>query len=219
MSYTSALYVLTGSAGIGVAFASLFFGPLSDKLGRKFCLLLCMYVGAVLTVVKYLCRHDFWLFNIANFLNGLFGASTVVATSYIADIYSDDKDKLNEAMGGVMGLAMLGGNAGNILAIAMENAGLFIPLLPGAALAVLNTSLILRPCSSATICMRSSTWIAFVCEGGWVLLTTPTAGTHPPSYMRPRATQGAPTHPRGPQKAWSRSPGPEPEPSFAGSDP
>ncbi len=134
MSYTSALYVLTGSAGIGVAFASLFFGQLSDKLGRKFCLLLCMYVGAALTVVKYLCRHDFWLFNIANFLNGLFGASGVVATSYIADIYSDDKDKLNEAMGGVMGLAMLGGNAGNILAIAMENAGLFIPLLPGAAL-------------------------------------------------------------------------------------
>ena len=30
--------------------------------------------------------------------------------------------------------------------------------------------------------------------------------------MHPRATQGAPTHPRGPQKAWSRSPGPEPEP-------
>ena len=40
-------------------------------------------------------------------------------------------------------------------------------------------------------------WIAFVCEGGWVLLTTPTAGTHPPSYMHPRATQGAPTHPVG----------------------
>ena len=43
----------------------------------------------------------------------------------------------------------------------------------------------------------SSTWIAFVCEGGWVLLTTPTAGTHPPSYMHPRVAQGAPTHPAG----------------------
>ena len=123
MSYTSALYTLSGSAGIGVALASLFFGPLSDKLGRKFCILLCMYVGALMTVVKYFCQGDFWLFNTANFINGLFGASTVVATSYIADIYADDKEKMNEAMGGVMGLAMLGGNAGNILAIAMEKAG------------------------------------------------------------------------------------------------
>ena len=52
--------------------------------------------------------------------------------------------------------------------------------------------------TGAEVAAQASTWIAFVCEGGWVVRTVRRTRTHPPSWMQPKAGQAAPTHPKRP---------------------
>lgn len=132
--FTASQYFIPMTAGLGSAVASLFFGQLSDKFGRKICLLICMYGGTAGSLLKFFFSHSFWGFCIANFINGLLGASAVVAMVYVSDIFPDDKEKANAEMGTMMGLLLIGGSAGNLIAILMESQGLFFPLLAAAAL-------------------------------------------------------------------------------------
>lgn len=134
--FATAQYFIPCAPAIGSAIASLVFGPLSDRIGRKPCMLICLYLGAVGSVLKYFARQTFWGFNAANFANGLVGASLVVGMAYVGDVYPDDKEKANEELGALMGLMMLGMSAGNVIAILMEEQGLFMPLWAAAALSL-----------------------------------------------------------------------------------
>ncbi len=131
---TAAQYFLPGVAQFATAFASIGFGALSDKIGRRPCMLVCLYGGTVGSALKYFLRGSFWGFCGANFVNGCFGASTVVATAYISDVYPHDKKKREEELGGIMGIYMLSMNLGGIVAILMTPQGLFEPLWLGVAL-------------------------------------------------------------------------------------
>jgi MFS family permease len=133
---TAAQYFLPGMAGVATAFASIGFGALSDKIGRRPCMLICLYFGAFGSALKYFMKDTFWGFSIANFINGLFGASSVVGMAYISDVYPHDKKKKEEEMGGIMGIYMLSMNLGGIIAILMEAQGLFAPLWLGVALSL-----------------------------------------------------------------------------------
>lgn len=134
--FATAQYFIPMCPAIGAAIASLFFGPLSDKIGRKPCMLICLYLGAVGCVVKYFCRGTFWGFNAANFANGLVGASLVVGMAYVGDVFPEDKAKAADELGALMGLMMLGMSAGNVIAILMEEQGLFMPLWAAAGLSL-----------------------------------------------------------------------------------
>eukprot|EP00937_MAST-01D_sp_MAST-1D-sp2_P006371 g6371.t1 len=133
---STAFYCLTGATQLGAFFSSLLIAPLSDRIGRRPVLNVCMVGGAVCSVLKYVVRDDFLLFVGASFLNGCFGASMTVAMAYINDIYPDAKDAKAKmaTMGATQGLYMLGMTFGGILAILLGTVGIFFPLLPMAAL-------------------------------------------------------------------------------------
>ena len=143
MEYAAALNFIGMASDVATAIASIAFGPLSDKIGRKPCLMLCLYVGACGNLLKLgfgspAYGGTFWGFTIANFVNGLFGASTVVATAYACDIYPHDKKKKEEEMGAIMGMQIMGINLGGICAILFESSGLFMPLWVGAGISVVG---------------------------------------------------------------------------------
>ena len=59
----------------------------------------------------------------ASFANGIFGVVAPIGTAYIGDVYSDDPQKAEEAMGGLMALQMMGGGLGGIIAILTKDMG------------------------------------------------------------------------------------------------
>jgi MFS family permease len=118
---------------LGVAIASMFTGQLSDKAGRKNIILLSTLLAAIGSIVKYFLRKTFWGFCIANFCTGLATGSLPVAMAYVGDVFVSNADIQSE-MSAMVGLWMLGGAGGGILAILLESTGLFTPLLLAAAL-------------------------------------------------------------------------------------
>jgi MFS family permease len=75
--FSAATYFIPMTALLGVGIASVIIGTISDKVGRRPCVLVCLCVSTVLSIVKYLCRRNFWAFCGVNFINGLFSATTV----------------------------------------------------------------------------------------------------------------------------------------------
>eukprot|EP00957_Ditylum_brightwellii_P133203 10156103-Ditylum_brightwellii.AAC.1 len=119
------------SGDIGIVLSSLFFGFLSDKIGRKKCILACMYLGAVGSILKYLTQDSFLLFCAATFATGLFGGSLAVGMAYVSDIYAD-RLQTDAEIGTLIGVSMIGRTGGGITAILMNSTGLFAPLFVSA---------------------------------------------------------------------------------------
>lgn len=121
---------------LGSALASPFAGMLSDRFGRRPVLLVCVIMGAVGSIAKYLARGSFWGFCAANFGTGLFGATMSIAMAYAGDVAPTRAEK-DSAIGSLIGFYMIGSTGGGIVAIVMEDVGLFIPLFIGVAFNVL----------------------------------------------------------------------------------
>jgi len=128
-----AMYLIPGCTALGSFIAGMVLAPLSDKIGRKPCMNLCLFVGAACSILKYLARKSFLQFCGACFLNGLFGASSTVAIAYIGDVFAGDKSAKDAQMGMVMAMAMLGDAGGGVIAILFRG-GLFDPLFISAGL-------------------------------------------------------------------------------------
>jgi len=134
--FNGATYFLAMTALLGAALAATIMGSVSDRIGRKPVILICLVIGAVGAVCNYLARESFWGFCISNFAQGLFAASLPVAMAYVSDVKPTRKEKDDE-IGVLVALAMLGTTGGGICAILMEAQGLFTPLFIGAALNVM----------------------------------------------------------------------------------
>jgi len=133
--FNGATYFLGMTALLGSALGSLVIGAISDRVGRKPCILACLAIGAVGAICNYLARHTFWGFCIANFSQGLFAASIPVAMAYVSDVKPTRKEK-DEEIGFIVAASMIGCSGGGIAAILMESQGLFTPLFLGAAMNV-----------------------------------------------------------------------------------
>mmetsp|Transcript_15845 Transcript_15845/g.23536 ORF Transcript_15845/g.23536 Transcript_15845/m.23536 type:complete len:698 (+) Transcript_15845:100-2193(+) len=148
LGFSGATYMVPMSALLGVAIASMIIGRASDKVGRKPCILFCLYGTVIGCILKFLFRFAFWPYCAFNFLNGLVSASVPVALAYAGDVNETKREKDGE-IGVLVGVSMLGSAGGGIIAILMETQGLFVPLLVGSAIvfvaAVLNTLYLIEP--------------------------------------------------------------------------
>ena len=84
------MFFAAGGAGLG----ALFFGRLSDQIGSKACIQICLAGG----LVGYACIYaggvwvgSYWLFVLGMFTNGFFGASATIATAYFGKIFDGAK--------------------------------------------------------------------------------------------------------------------------------
>lgn len=148
LGFSGATYMVPMSALLGVAIASVVIGRISDKVGRKPCILFCLYGTVIGCILKYLFRFSFWPYCGFNFLNGLVSASVPVALAYAGDVNETKREKDGE-IGVLVGVSMLGSAGGGIIAILMETQGLFVPLLVGSGIvfvaAILNTYYLIEP--------------------------------------------------------------------------
>lgn len=140
-NFNSATYFIPMTSMMGIAFASLFMGQLSDKMGRKPIMLVLSVVSTAGSIVKYFTRNTFWAFCISNFLFGFFLGNLPVAMAYIGDIFENKAEK-EKQLGILVGVFVLGNSGGGVIAILMENSGLFAPLWVGAAITGIASVLI-----------------------------------------------------------------------------
>jgi MFS family permease len=136
--FGAAQYFVPMTSLLGSAIAATFVGGLSDKIGRRPVMLVCVGMGVLGSIAKYFVRRSFWGFCAANFITGLFGATLAISLAYASDVAHTrvEKDLL---IGSLVGLYMVGNTGGGIMAIAMENTGLFAPLFVGAAMNLIAT--------------------------------------------------------------------------------
>lgn len=125
--FGGAYYFIPMCADIGTVISSLGFGYLSDKIGRKKCILACMYLGAIGSILKFFAQHNFWLFCAANFFTGLFGGTLAVGMAYASDVFLEQK-KVDAEIGTLVAVSMIGRTGGGVVAILMQDLGLFEPL-------------------------------------------------------------------------------------------
>jgi len=130
-------------AKLGAAVASLGIGSLSDKVGRKPCIVFCLGASCVGSIIKYFCRINYWAFCAACLLNGMVSATMPVATAYIGDVVTS-REQAQKQMTIIFGLFLLGMGGGGIVATVMTSTGLFTPLFVGAAINLVATVLTIR---------------------------------------------------------------------------
>jgi MFS family permease len=131
--------LIPASGAFGKIIASYFIVRLSNKIGRKPALLICLLGGAATCVLKYLLRGTYLGFIAANFVTGLFGASIIVGLAYIEDLYGDEPGKKQNEIDLLYFGLIMGGSCGNLVAIALYTSEdvLFTGLLVGAGASVL----------------------------------------------------------------------------------
>lgn len=146
--FNSATYFIPMTALLGVAVSSTIIGAISDKIGRKICIMVSLWGSTFGSALKFFLSFNFWAFCGANFLNGLFSAALPVALAYVGDATPTREEKRSE-IGALVGFSMIGMSGGGICAILMSQQGLFMPLWIGVALcfvaAVLCQCFLLEP--------------------------------------------------------------------------
>ena len=77
--FASAQYFIPMCYLLAAALAGVYTGSLSDRLGRRPVMIVCIFMGAVGSVIQYLCRGNFWAFCAANVFTGIFGATLAIS--------------------------------------------------------------------------------------------------------------------------------------------
>lgn len=122
---------------LGSAIAGIVIGTLSDRVGRKPCLVANLTMGCIGAICKYLARGTFWGFCGANFVNGLFAGTLPVGMAYASDV-NHLRVKKDAEIGILVACYMIGMTGGGIAAILMQDFGLFTPLFVAAVLNALG---------------------------------------------------------------------------------
>lgn len=130
--FSAATYFLPMTTMLGTAITSAFVGTLSDKIGRRPCILLCMGFMTLTLIGQFFAQNTFWGFSGASFVNGLFCSALPVAMAYASDVHPS-RAKKDAEIGMLVGANMLGMSGGGVVSILMENQNKFAPLLVASA--------------------------------------------------------------------------------------
>jgi MFS family permease len=130
--FSSATYFMPMMHLIGVAIASTFTGTISDKVGRKPVILVCITGSMIGCAVKWVCRKSFWAFCISNLVFGLLAGGFPVALAYVSDSFEAKAAKAKQ-FGLIIVFWVMGQSAGGIISVLMYPLGLFAPLWAGVA--------------------------------------------------------------------------------------
>jgi MFS family permease len=141
-SFNSATYFLPMMSLLVVAIASLFLGQLSDRAGRKSVMLVLAVISGVGSIVKYFARETFWGFCIAQLVFGFFLGNLPIAMAYVGDVFTSKTEK-GRQLSIIVANYVMGNWGGGIIAILMQDSGLFAPLWVGAGLMFLSAISIL----------------------------------------------------------------------------
>ncbi|OAN40587.1 MFS transporter [Chloroflexus islandicus] len=110
-------------------------GAVSDRIGRRPVLLLCLF-GSALAYLGLALADSLWFLAAAIALGGAAGSSMPVAQAYIADVTTPaERARGLGLLGAAFGLGLIGGAA---IGGALSQYGLAIPPLLAAAIALLN---------------------------------------------------------------------------------
>ena len=131
--FGAATYFLPMTTLLGTAITSAIIGSLSDKIGRRPCILVCMSMMTITLIVQYLAQSTFWGFSAASFANGLFCSVLPVAMAYASDVHPS-RVKKDEEIGTLVGSNMIGMSGGGVVAILMDSQNLFAPALVASGL-------------------------------------------------------------------------------------
>lgn len=143
-SFNSATYFLPMASLLGVAISSTFLGGISDKYGRKNVFFILGFVSGIGSIVKYFTRHTFWSFCISSFIFGFFLGNLPISMAYIGDLFSDSKKEKEDELGVIVSFFVIGNSGGGIIAILMEENGLFAPLWVGAAVMAASSMITMK---------------------------------------------------------------------------
>lgn len=110
-------------------------GGLSDRIGRRPVILLCLF-GSAVAYFGLASADSLWFLAVAIAIGGAAGSSMPVAQAYIADVTTPaERTRGLGLLGAAFGLGLIGGSA---LGGALSPYGLAIPPLLAAAIALLN---------------------------------------------------------------------------------
>lgn len=144
---------MAGTLASLYAFLQLFSGPvlgsLSDRLGRKPILLLCLF-GTAIAYILFGLADALWILFLAVILDGLTGNNLTTSYAYIADITTQEERARGMGMAGAaFGLGVM---AGPVIGGLLSGFGLYVPAFTAAGIALLNViyGLVLLPESLLT---------------------------------------------------------------------
>ena len=130
--FSAATYFIYMAGSVGGFIANAVSGHLSDIVGRRPMILLCLFGAAGSTIARYLARHSFYAFCAFNFVTGLFGAMTALAVIFAFDVFPN-KSEADGAVGCILAADLIGRAGGGLMATIFPN-DLFVALLPAASL-------------------------------------------------------------------------------------
>ena len=132
--------MIVGTYSIGQFVASIMWGPLSDRFGRKPVLVVTM-AGSALTYLMIALSQDLWVLGVARVLNGLMAGNLAVSMAYVTDVTPpEERAKGMGWVGGSISIGFLIGPAlGGLLGGAdAASASLLLPGLVAAAICALT---------------------------------------------------------------------------------
>lgn len=135
--FTSAMYFIMMVRLLGSSIASSFTGAISDKVGRRPVILMCIITHLLGVILQWFCRKSFWAFSSAQFVSGLLSASLPVSLAYSSEILESKEDKEKE-FGILIAGGMFGQAIGGVIAMVMFPLGLFAPLWVGFGLLIVS---------------------------------------------------------------------------------
>jgi MFS family permease len=136
-NFSSATYFLPMMSLLGVAIASLFLGTLSDRAGRKHIMLILAVISGAGSIAKYFAKETFWGFCITQLVFGFFLGNLPIAMAYVGDVFTSKTEK-GRQLSIIVANYVMGNSGGGIIAILMQDSGLFAPLWVGAGLMFLS---------------------------------------------------------------------------------
>ena len=121
---------------IGIGISSIIFGRLSDRIGRRPCILISCYLTTIGSMLRYCARGNYWIFCATSLAAGLANGVLPVAVALASDL-TEDRYKTDSEIAIIIAINMIGRTGGGLIAIAMQSVGLFAPLWASAAITLL----------------------------------------------------------------------------------